>query len=66
MTRQLVLVGIFVVGPFARGSMMQLALATVFCIAYLVLQLQAMPYNRLGDDYLALACSFSLSILFLT
>ena len=44
----LILVGVLVVGPFARGSMMQLATATAACVVYLVLHLQAMPYSNIS------------------
>jgi hypothetical protein len=43
MGRRLVLVGFLVVGPFDRGSMMQLATATLICIVYLVTQVLASP-----------------------
>jgi hypothetical protein len=44
MARRLVLVGFLVVGPFERGSMMQLTTATVICIIYFAIQLLASPY----------------------
>lgn len=63
MSRRLVLVGIMVLAW--RGSVVQLVLASVFCLVYLQLQLQAGPYRSLGDDYLAGACSFALCATFL-
>ena len=44
--------------------MMQLAMALLVCLAYLVMQLQSMPYRKLHDDHLACACSFSLCLMF--
>ena len=65
MGRRFILVGIFVVAPYDRGSVMQLILATTFCLVYLTLQLQASPYRRLPDNYVALGCSFCLVAFFL-
>lgn len=65
MARRFLLVGLFVVVPYRRGSMMQLALATIVCWVYLIVQLVAMPYRTLSDNYLALACSTCLAMLFL-
>ena len=59
------LVGVFVVGPYHPGSMMQLALAAIVCAIYLVVQEQAMPYRSLTDNYLGIGCSFLLLNLFL-
>ena len=36
--RRFLLVGVYVVGPFHPGSMMQLALAALTCVLYLVAQ----------------------------
>ena len=44
-SRRFLLVGAFIVGPYERGSMMQLAMAIISSSLYLVLQLIAMPYN---------------------
>ena len=46
MLRRFVLVGLFVVGPYHRGSIMQIAVATFFCILYLFAQQQVQPYRR--------------------
>jgi hypothetical protein len=43
MGRRLVLVGFLVVAPFERGSIMQLALAIIICIIFLVIQMLASP-----------------------
>ena len=43
-SRRLLLVGLFTVGPYIKGSTMQLALATLVSMLYLVIQLVAMPY----------------------
>lgn len=57
--------GKFVVGPYERGSVMQVATALLFCLVYLVLQLQASPYRLPADNFVALNCSFWLAMLFL-
>jgi len=66
MARRFLLVGIYVVGPYHSGSMMQLALAALTCIIFLVIQVQALPYRSPTDNSLAIGCSFSLAVLFLT
>lgn len=63
MLRRLVLVGLLVV--FKPGTIYQIFCGTSFCAAYLMIQLQARPYVRLLDNYLALAASFSLLMLML-
>lgn len=63
MIRRFVLVGLFVV--VEPGTIMQITLATIFCAVYLMVQLQVRPFKRPGDNYLALAASFSLMMLFL-
>lgn len=65
MTRRLTLVGLFVIGPYGRGSLMQIVVAALFCIIFLTIQVQAKPYNEIHDDYLALACSFGITVAFL-
>jgi hypothetical protein len=64
--RRFLLVGLFVYGPYERGTMMQLALATLFCTLFLVVQIVAMPYRTTTDNFVGLACSLSLCILFLS
>ena len=66
MSRRFLLVGVYVVGPFHPGSMMQLALASLTCVMYLVVQMLVVPYRAHADNYLALGCSLSLVVLFLT
>lgn len=66
MVRRLLLVGAYVVGPFHPGSMMQLATAALTCVIYLFIQQQAMPYREFADNFLAVACSLSLVVIFLT
>ena len=66
MARRLLLVGFFVVGPYHPGSVMQLALAALFCTMFLVIQMQLMPYKARADNFLAVGCSLSLCVLFLT
>ena len=61
MARRLVLVGFLV--PFAPGSLQQLACGLMVAVVYLLLQLQARPYRRLADNYLAMTASFSLVVL---
>ena len=61
MGRRFILVGLFVVGPAKRGSVMQLVLATMFALIYLVFQAQAQPYKKLADDFLAILASFLLT-----
>ena len=65
MLRRFLLVGVYVVGPYHPGSMMQLALASVTCVLFLVLQTQSMPYAAHSDNYLAVGCSLSLVVLFI-
>ena len=65
MFRRFILVGAFVVGPFFRGSMMQIVLATLFCIIFLAVQQQVRPYRNRVDNYLALITSLLLVLLFL-
>lgn len=63
--RRFLIVGLFVVGPYERGSIMQLALATLCASLFLVLQLVAMPYKRFFDNFLGLVSSMCLAVLFL-
>jgi hypothetical protein len=62
MGRRLVLVGLFVL--FERGSIRQVFVGSMFSIVYLLMQVQAEPYDLLADDYLANGCSFLLVVLF--
>jgi len=65
MLRRFLLVGLFVAVPFARGSMMQLALACVVAIIYLVVQVTSMPYLTFSDNFVAITCSTALVVLFI-
>ena len=62
MLRRFVLVGVFVM--IEQGSMIQISLGTAFSISYMMLQVQAGPYAKTSDNYLANGCSFALSIFF--
>ena len=62
MLRKFLLVGLFV--TVQPGSIMQIAIGTIFNAAYLMVQLQARPYKNQSDDYLAIASSFSLLMVF--
>ena len=66
MLKRFLLVGLYVLdmGPFLRGSVMQLALANFTMIIFLVAQLQAQPYVSLYDDYLAIGGTLSLNLMF--
>ena len=65
MLRRFLLVGVFIVGPAQRGSVMQLAAATLLCLVYLAVQAFAQPYDNLSDDLLAIVVSFMLMLFFL-
>ena len=62
MLRRFLLVGLL--GIVRTGSIEQLVAATLFCILYLMIQLQARPYVSVPDDFLALASSGALVVLF--
>ena len=64
MTRRLVLVGIFVLPVFNRGSIVQVVLGTIFCAIFLLLLPQAGPYLDRSNAFLANAASFSLLLFF--
>ena len=64
MLRRLLLVGLLVVVPYPRGSMMQIALAITLSLIYLVIQQQVQPYRTPYDNHLASMSSFSLVLLF--
>eukprot|EP00966_Prymnesium_polylepis_P069237 1609029-Prymnesium_polylepis.3 len=61
--RRFLLVGLYVVAPCAQGNGMQLALATLTAMIFLVLQSQAVPYRSRLDSTLATGCSFALCVL---
>jgi hypothetical protein len=63
MVRKFLLVGLFV--TLEPGSILQIAIGTIVCAAFLLVQLQAKPYKNAADDYLAAASSFALLMLFM-
>jgi hypothetical protein len=65
MGRRFLLVGLFIVVPFPQGTIMQCALAVFVAIIYLLFQVQAMPFQRTDDNYLALCASVSIVALLL-
>lgn len=65
MARRFLLVGFFTVEPYAPGTMMQLILATILSIAYLIVQLVGAPWRAFSDNFLAMACSTCLAFFFL-
>ena len=62
MLRKFLLVGLFVV--VEPGSIRQVVLATMVCVVFLMVQMQARPYANASDDFLACAASFCLQMLF--
>ena len=62
MGRRFVLVGLFVVTPYKRGTMMQLSLAVLCSTLYLVMQIICRPYKTYADNFLAIACSTTLVV----
>ena len=61
--RRFFLVGLFQYYP-NPGSLAQIVSATLLCVIYLFMQLQAAPFKSITDDYLAKVCSFFLVCLF--
>lgn len=64
MLRRFLLVGLFVIAPYNRGSLMQLAIALLTSVIYLLIQQHAKPFLKTTDDYVAISSSFSLVVLF--
>jgi hypothetical protein len=64
MLRRFLLVGLFVV--MEQGSLTQLAIGTLTSLLFLVAQLISRPYRHASDEFLALASSVSLVIIFMT
>ena len=60
MARRFVLVGLFVIGPYNRGSLTQIGLATLTSMVFFFIQQNAEPFKKRTDNYVALAASFSL------
>ena len=63
MARKFLLVGLFV--TVEPGSITQIAVGTIVCAVYLMVQLQAKPYKHATDDYLATSSSFGLLMIFI-
>jgi len=63
MGRKFLLIGLFV--TVAPGSIMQIAVGTIACAVYLLIQLQAKPFANATDDYLATGSSFGLMMIFI-
>ena len=61
MLRRLLLVGFAVLVP--QGTVTQLVFGFLVSFVYLLVQVQAKPYVRDVDDYLATACSASLVLI---
>jgi len=64
MLRRFVLVGVFGIWPMEPHTIQQLVVATLFCLVYLILQLQVQPYATVVDNFLAQASSGALAIVF--
>ncbi len=47
------------------GSIAQLLMAIIFCIFFLTAQMQAQPFKDMGDSYVALGGSISLTMIFI-
>ena len=62
MVRKFLLVGLFV--TIQPGSIMQIAVGTITCAVFLMVQLQTNPYRNRSDNYLAVSSSFSLLMVF--
>ena len=64
MQRRFLLVGLMVV--VKPGSILQIAMACIYSILYLVFQMEAKPYLNISDDYLANVCSFSIVLVYVS
>ena len=62
MTRRFLLVGIAVI--IEPGTIVQLTFATLLSLIYNVLQHEISPYASSSDNFIAVASSFSLTVLF--
>ena len=60
MGRRFLLVGLYVVWPYERGTIMQLSLACLSSTLFLVLHITAFPYKHMSDNLLAIGCSTAL------
>lgn len=64
MLRRFVLVGVAVL--IVPGSITQLAFASTYCLAHLIVQVQVNPYKMQSSNFVAVSCSFFLVALFLS
>lgn len=64
MARRFLLVGAFMV--FKRGSIEQLAYATIITILYAIVHANAAPMRKAADNIVAITCSLLLAMLFVT
>ena len=62
MGRRFTLVGIAVI--FSPGTIVQLSSATTLCVMYMVIEHQTAPYTNPADNFIGLASSFGLAMLF--
>ena len=65
MFRRFVLVGVLGLDYWDPGSVIQLTLATLFCIVYLVVQVQTSPFALQSDSFVAVVVSAMLVVFFL-
>ena len=65
MIRRFMLLGLAQTPLFQRGSLTQIVVATLFCVAYMVIEMQAAPFASGVDSWLALTSSLCLLILFI-
>ena len=47
------------------GSILQVSIAVIFCAVYLVIQLVAKPFRHPSDDFLSVATSFAMLMVFI-
>jgi len=64
MLRRALLVGLLRLVPPHPGSILQIAIATLVSVAYIVIQQQAAPYKSLSDGWVAMASSVAMLVLF--
>ena len=62
MSRRFLLVGVAVV--MWPGTVVQLTFATLLSLIYLLIQHQMAPYANVSDNFISLAASFALAVLF--
>ena len=62
--KKMLLVGFFALEPFHPGTITQLVVALLVCLTFMMLQMQAAPFRNHEDDFLSMATSFSLVLVF--